>query len=83
MLNHFNRVRLFVTLWTVACKHLCPWESPGKNTGVGCHALLQGIFPTGVSYVSLIDGRVPYHCAIINNQFKKKLRLLHYLIIYL
>ena len=21
-------------------------ESPGKNTGVGCHALLQGIFPT-------------------------------------
>ena len=24
---------------------LCPWESPGRNTGVGCHALLQGIFP--------------------------------------
>ena len=23
---------------------LCPWGSPGKNTGVGCHALLQGIF---------------------------------------
>ena len=23
----------------------CPWDSPGKNTGVGCHALLQGIFP--------------------------------------
>ena len=22
------------------------WDSPGKNTGVGCHALLQGIFPT-------------------------------------
>ena len=22
-----------------------PWDSPGKNTGVGCHALLQGIFP--------------------------------------
>ena len=22
---------------------LCPWDSPGKNTGVGCHALLQGI----------------------------------------
>ena len=21
---------------------LCPWGSPGKNTGVGCHALLQG-----------------------------------------
>ena len=25
---------------------LCPWNSPGKNTGVGCYALLQGIFPT-------------------------------------
>ena len=22
----------------------CPWDSPGKNTGVGCHSLLQGIF---------------------------------------
>ena len=25
---------------------LCPWNSPGKDTGVGCHSLLQGIFPT-------------------------------------
>ena len=25
---------------------LCPWNSPGKNTRVGCHALLQGIFLT-------------------------------------
>ena len=25
---------------------LCPWDSPGKNTGVGCHYLVQGIFPT-------------------------------------
>ena len=25
---------------------LCPWNFPGKNTGVGCHFLLQGIFPT-------------------------------------
>ena len=25
---------------------LCPWDSPGKNTGVGSHFLLQGIFPT-------------------------------------
>ena len=24
----------------------CPWDSPGKNTGVGCHFLLQGIFLT-------------------------------------
>ena len=23
-------------------RFLCPWDSPGKNTGVGCHTLLQG-----------------------------------------
>ena len=27
-------------------KLLCPWDSLGKNNGVGCHALLQGLFPT-------------------------------------
>ena len=27
-------------------KPLCPWNSPSKNTGVGCHFLLQGIFST-------------------------------------
>ena len=31
---------------TPSARLLCPWDSPGKNTGVGCHALLQGIFPT-------------------------------------
>ena len=35
-----------VTPWTVAHRLLCPWNSPGKNTGVGCHFLLQGIFPS-------------------------------------
>ena len=34
-----------------SCPTLCnpvdsPWNSPGKNTGVGSHSLLQGIFPT-------------------------------------
>ena len=28
----------------VATRLLCPWNSPG-NGGVGCHSLLQGIFP--------------------------------------
>ena len=32
------RLIVSLTLWTVAP------QSPGKNTGVGCHALLQGIF---------------------------------------
>ena len=30
---------------------LCPWDCPGKNTGVGCHCLLQGIFkPTSPAW---------------------------------
>ena len=29
-------------------------NSPGKNTGVGCHALLQGIFPTQRSNARLL-----------------------------
>ena len=42
VLSHFSRVQHFTTLWTIA---LCLWDSPGKNTRVGCHALLQRIFP--------------------------------------
>ena len=33
---------------------LCPWDSLDKNTGVGCHALLQGIFPKQESNSSLL-----------------------------
>ena len=32
---------------------LCPWDSSGKNTRVGCHALLQGIFLTQGSHPRL------------------------------
>ena len=37
-------VLLFLTLWTVPCHLLCPWDFPDKNAGVGCHFLLQEIF---------------------------------------
>ena len=41
---------------------LCPWESPGRHTGVGCHFLLQGIFPTQGSNLHLLLGRwILYH----------------------
>ena len=40
-------------------------DSPGKNTGVGCHAVLQGIFPTqglNLHLLCLVIGRrVLYH----------------------
>ena len=45
MLSCFSRVWLFVTM-DQPTRLLCLWDSPGKNTGVGCHAILQRIFPT-------------------------------------
>ena len=39
---------------------LCPWDSPGKNTGVRCHALLQGIF--------LIQGSNPHLLCLLHWQ---------------
>ena len=39
---------------------LCPWDSPGKNIGVGCHALLQGIF--------LIQGSNPHLLCLLHWQ---------------
>ena len=46
VLSRFSCVQLFATEWTVTPRLLCPWDSPGKNTGVGSHTLFQGIFPT-------------------------------------
>ena len=45
-LSCFSCLQLFATLWTADRQLLCPWDSPGKNTGGVCHFLLQGIFLT-------------------------------------
>ena len=38
----------------VACQYFCPWDFPGKNTGMGCHSLFQEIFPNpGMKPMSL------------------------------
>ena len=46
MLSCFSPVQLCETLWTVDCQAPLFMGSPGKNTRVGFHALLQGIFET-------------------------------------
>ena len=46
-------VWLFGTPWTVASL-LCTWNCSGKNTGVGCHFLPQGIFLTQRSNLSFL-----------------------------
>ena len=51
MISRFSCVRLFVTPKSrphglQPPRLLWPWDSPGKNIGMGCHALLQGILLT-------------------------------------
>ena len=49
---------------------LCPWDFPGKNSGVGCHFLLQEIFPTQGSNACLLLGRwILYHWATREDKY--------------
>ena len=52
----------YVQLFTIPARPLCPWDSSGKNTGVGCHALPEEGFSwpreqTSISWVSCTAGR--------------------------
>ena len=59
MLSRFSRVWFFLTQWTIACQASLSRDSPDKNTGVGCHILFQGIFPTQGLYPCFLS---PLHC---------------------
>ena len=61
-----SHLQLCVTLCTVALRLLCPWDSPDKKAGVGCHALLQGIFLTQGLNPGLPHCRQILHC--LNHQ---------------
>ena len=55
-------VQFLVTLWTVACQVPLSLNSPGKNTGVGSHSLLQRIFLTQGLNLGLLHWRqILYH----------------------
>ena len=43
LLSRLSRVQLCATPVTAAHQAPRPWDSPGKNTGVGCHFLLQSM----------------------------------------
>ena len=51
---HAQLLQLCLTLLDPADGLPCPWDSPGKTTVVGCHALLQGTFPTQKSNPHLL-----------------------------
>ena len=48
-LNRSERMGIHLERESVSCSVMsrlfCPWHSPGKNTGVGCDACLQGDLP--------------------------------------
>ena len=62
-----SHVRLFATLWTVALQAPLSMAFPGKDTGMGGHFLLQGLFPTqGLNLLSCISCTarwILYDCA--------------------
>ena len=43
-----------VWVFAIPCPPVCPWDSPGKHTGVGCLFLFQGIFMTQGSNLHLL-----------------------------
>ena len=55
----------YLILWDPMDCSLCPWNSPSKNTGVGCHSLLQGSSQprnqTFILCVSCIGKQILYH----------------------
>ena len=67
-------VWLFVIPWTT--RLLCPWNSPGKNTGVVCHSLLQGFFPAQGSNPGFLHfGQILYH---LSHQISYIIYVLYY-----
>ena len=62
VLSYFNCDSVFATLWTIAHQVPLSMGSPGKNTGVSCHAFLQGIFPTQGSNPGLPHCRWILYC---------------------
>ena len=58
-LNFSKLLQSCLTLWDPVTiqptRLLCSWDFPGKNSGVGCHALLQGIPRPRMKPVSLIS----------------------------
>ena len=65
LLSRFSRDRLCATPETAAHQAPRPWDSPGKNTGVGCHLLLQCMRVKSESEVaqSLLTLRDPMDCS--------------------
>ena len=52
-----SRVQFSAIPWLLPTRLLCSWNSPGKNTVVGCRSHLQGIFPIQGLNLALLNCR--------------------------
>ena len=92
MVLSFGDLKVFSNMFTFCCVYVCVCDQscltlcnphgnfPGKNTGVGCHFLLQGIFLTQGSNLSLLCllhcRRILYRCTtwetLLPNRYQLK-----------
>ena len=70
VLSHFNHIWFLRSHELWPARLFCPWDSPGKNTGVDCHFLLQVIIPTQGSNPGLLHCRwILYRLSHQGSQF--------------
>ena len=63
-------ISLISFLWLWPARFLHPWDSPGKNIGVGSHPLLQGIFLTQELNLGLLHwGQILYQLSYKESSF--------------
>ena len=58
--HSLSDAQVFEIPWTVGCQAPLSMDFPGNNTGVGCHFLLQGVFPT--------QGSDPYLLCLLHGE---------------
>ena len=69
----FGHIWHFATPWTSACQDTLSGDFPGKNTGVGCHSFLQGIFLNQESNLGLLHCRqILYYVSHQRNLYLKR-----------
>ena len=75
-MKSLSPVRLFVTPWTVAYQAPCPWDFPGKNTGVGlpfpsCSLAYEITQPIKTNHATFLGRtrplRWPTHCGVCSS----------------
>ena len=66
------------TLWAVPAQLLCSRDFPGKNTGVGCHFLFQGLWNPGIQPVSSVSPALQTGSLLLSHQGDQEIDLIQF-----